>query len=91
MSYLKGITLFGLLLALIAVPASAQDYRGNIYVNVTTEDGDAVVGATVLAVGAGGTRTADTNDQGQVRFSRMDPGYYTLEVSMDGFNTAVYE
>ena len=90
MSYLKGITLFGLLLALTVVPAIAQDYRGNIYVNVTTDDSP-VQGATVLAVGAGASRTAETGADGQVRFSRMDPGYYTLEVSKAGFNTAVYE
>ena len=58
LSYLKGITLFGLLLALTVVPAVAQDYRGNIYVNVTTDDGEAIVGASVMAVGAGATRTA---------------------------------
>jgi len=91
LSYLKRMTLFGLLLALTIVPAIAQDYRGNIYVNVTTEDGNPVEGASVLAIGQAGSRTAMTGADGKVRFSRLDPGYYTLEVSMDGFNTAVYE
>ena len=91
MSYLKSMTLFGLLLALTIVPAIAQDYRGNIYVNVTTDDGNPIEGASVMAIGQTGTRTAETGADGKVRFSRLDPGYYTLEVSMDGFNTAVYE
>ena len=91
MSYLKRISLFGLLLALTVVPAIAQDYRGNIYLNVTTEDGTPVEGASVMAIGASGSRTAETGADGFVRFSRLEPGFYTVEVSKDGFNTAVYE
>ena len=89
MSFLKRSVLFGLLLALSVAPAMAQEYRGNLFVTVATEDGSAIEGASVTLSGPGGTRTAESAGDGRARFTRLDPGFYTLEVAKDGFNTAV--
>jgi hypothetical protein len=87
---LKRFLVLSLLFSIVAVaPALAQEYRGNLYVNVTTEDGSAIVGAKVTVSGIGATRTSETNDAGEARFIKLEPGTYTVEVSKDGFNTLI--
>ncbi len=87
---LKRILVLTLLFSLVAaLPALAQEYRGNFYLKVVTGDGAPIVGAKVTVSGIGATRTEQTNDKGEVRFIKLEPGSYTVEVSKDGFNTLI--
>ena len=58
---------------------------------VSDESDNAVSGASVKIVGDTVTRTVETNDRGQARFIRLEPGSYTIEVEKQGFNIAVYQ
>ena len=86
----KRLAVLFVLLAIVAVPAMAQEYRANLYLTIVTEDGSPVSGANVKVSGIGAERTGQSDDQGKVRFIKLEPGFYTVEVSKDGFNTAVY-
>ncbi len=87
---LKRSTAVAMLLFLSALaPALAQEYRGNLYLTVSTEDGRPLVEAEVAISGFGGRRTAMTDDRGQVRFIKLEPGRYEIEIGKDGFATKI--
>lgn len=77
--------------ALIVSPAFAQvGYEGNIYLTVNDEDGAPVEGAEVKVIGSDYTRTGATDADGKVRFIKLHPGAYEIEVGGEGFNTQIY-
>jgi len=83
-------SVFGLLagLLLAALPAAAQTAGGTVYGTVTDESGAVLPGATVtLSSEEIGSRNTVTGQQGEFRFLNIDPGPYTLSVTISGFAT----
>ena len=67
----------------------AQVTTGNVIGAVRDESGAVLAGvAATLASPAlpGGPQSTVTNDQGQYRFTRLQPGIYALKVELPGFN-----
>jgi hypothetical protein len=73
----------------LSCPVSAQETAGSATGSISgtvTDVSNAVVpGATATVVGAGVTKTATSNDQGQYSVSGLAPGPYTVTVSKAGF------
>jgi len=78
---------------LVAVPASAQEYRGRVQGLVTDSTDALVVGATVVLRNTGtGVQTGSTTDAaGTYLFDLIEPGTYTVTVELKGFNRFVQE
>jgi hypothetical protein len=76
------------LLAVVAVPASAQT-TGTVAGRVTAEDGGVLPGVVVEARGPAlpGTRTATSDGSGIYRLTLLPPGSYTVTFALDGFAT----
>jgi Carboxypeptidase regulatory-like domain len=74
-------------LAVLAAPASAQDYRGRLQGTIVDESKGALPGVSVTlrndATGVSVTRT--TNDEGRYIFDFVDPGVYTIAAELQGF------
>src|SRR5713226_5719278 len=70
-------------------PASAQILYGSLVGNVTDPNGGVVPGAaiTVTDQGTGIAKTTTTNPTGAYQFIDLQPGTYTLKVSVSGFKT----
>ena len=81
----------GLAIALVAGLSSAalaQISTGSIYGKVTDEQSAVLPGATVTLTGANiGARTTHSGSGGEFRFLNLDPGTYTVAVSLGGFAT----
>lgn len=63
---------------------------GNLSISVTDTSGKALGGATVIISSPtqiGGARTAATDTSGRVRFVRLAPGNFKVQVSAAGFQT----
>jgi len=67
----------------------AQILYGSLVGNVTDSTGSAIPGAQVMITNdeTGTERTSETNETGVYRFSTIQPGTYTLQVRLDGFQT----
>src|SRR5206468_2625583 len=81
-----------IVLILHIVASKAQVTTGNIIGSVRDESGAVLAGVTAtLASSArpGGPQSTATDEQGQYRFTRLQPGIYTLKVELPGFN--IYE
>jgi trimeric autotransporter adhesin len=80
--------LCGLALLAVATPALSQTFHGGLR-GAVREAGAVVPGASVTltneATNAG--RTTQTNHLGEYAFVNVDPGDYTLKVSMQGFKS----
>jgi hypothetical protein len=76
-----------LLLALTAGHALAQSTTGSIIGTVRDSTGGALPGVTVTAVNQsnGATRETVTDELGAYRVTALNPGLYTLEVVLTGF------
>jgi len=73
-----------------AVPAQAQTMTGNIIGAVRDSSGAVMVGVKATLTSPqlpGGPRNSVTNERGEYRFSRLEPGVYSLKVEFPGFNT----
>ena len=83
--------LLGLALALALGSASgawAQISTGGVYGKVTDESGAAMPGATISLKGENiRPTTTVSGSQGEFRFVNLDPGTYTLAVSLVGFGS----
>src|SRR6185295_4203178 len=59
-------------------PAMAQEYRGNLFVEVLDQAGAPLEGVTVTLIGRDFSRVQSTGKDGKVRFTRLEPGPYQL-------------
>src|SRR4051794_39455037 len=75
------------LVALLAVSASAQIQSGNIFGKVQAKDGSALPGVTVTLTGAG-TQSTVSDATGNFRFLSLSPGTYGLKAELAGFGTS---
>ena len=76
------------LLLLAAVPLLAQTYHGGLR-GAVRDSGGVVPGVHVnlLNEANGTTRSALTNADGEYAFVQVEPGIYTVKVTMQGFKT----
>ena len=82
------------LLAVAALPVSAQVQTGSILVRVTDAQGGAVPGVSITLsspVLVSGTMAAVTDSGGVNRFPSLQPGIYSVKVELQGFRTVVRE
>ncbi|HSF99597.1 MAG TPA: TonB-dependent receptor, partial [Vicinamibacterales bacterium] len=82
---------FGLVLVGVSSAyAQGGSATSSITGTVLDSSGGAIPGATVVVTGAaGGSFTAFTNAQGVFALPSMNPGTYTVTVTLSGFKTAV--
>ena len=80
-----GLALVALLV--VAAPATAQVPTGNLFVDVTDNEGNALPGATVTVAGQGAPKVQVTNAQGAARFLGLGPGRVGVTAELDGFST----
>jgi hypothetical protein len=82
-----GIALAAALL-LAAPPAAAQDYRARVQGTVNDSSGTAVLPGATVTLTNDATRVAVTqlaNANGRYLFDFVEPGIYTMNVTLDGF------
>lgn len=92
--FCKRTVLLGLLLSftlICVLGAGAQEYRGSISGTVTDPTGAAVPGAKVTAKNnaTNAQLTVGTSGQGTYTIPDLDPGAYTVTVTVTGFKTLV--
>jgi hypothetical protein len=77
------------LLALLALPASAQRTTGEVLGVVKDDTGGFLAGVTVTVKGEKivGSQTVVTNAQGLYRVAGLPPGTYTIVYTLSGFTT----
>lgn len=80
-----------LVLALLVPAALAQEFRGSLIVTVTDEAKNPIVGATGTLTGKDFSRSAATNEKGELRFIRLDPGVYDLRIVMVEYRPVTYQ
>jgi hypothetical protein len=89
-SRVQFIALIAVAFSVLAVPASAQQSAttGTFRGRVTSADGQAVVGAQVVArnTATGVSRGALTDSEGRYAIPLLQPGPYTLRVTSIGFS-----
>jgi len=78
-------------LAGLGLPAFAQVNTGNVYGNVTDEQGMAVPGGTATLTGPAAPMTTSVEANGLFRFLKVPPGKYTVTIVMPGFTTVTRE
>jgi hypothetical protein len=76
---------------LAAAPVAAQEYRGNLFVEVRDDAGKPVAGAELTLSGNDFARTSTTGEDGKSRFVRIEPGAYRLTASAKGFAKVTIE
>jgi hypothetical protein len=78
-----------LAIALAAAPVLAQygQSTGGIQGRVTDESGGALPGVQVTVRGPGAPKTVYTDARGEFRITNLDPGTYTLALTLAGFQT----
>src|SRR6266404_652625 len=76
-----------LLCALLPLAVSGQSVQGTLLVAVEDSAGGRIAGAgvTVTLEKAALSRSANTNDRGEVRFESLPPGTYSIAVHASGF------
>jgi hypothetical protein len=82
-----------LAIALAAAPALAQfgQSTGGIQGRVTDEQGGVLPGVQVTLRGPAAPQTVYTDARGEFRVANLDPGTYTLTLTLAGFQTVVRE
>ena len=83
----RRLAMVGVVLA-TAVPLLAQTYHGGLR-GAVRESGAVVPGVTVMMTNEanGTTRSTVTNKDGEYAFLQIEPGTYTVKISMQGFKT----
>jgi hypothetical protein len=82
------------LMAVAALPVSAQVQTGSILVRVTDAQGGAVPGVSVTLASpvlVAGTMSGVTDAGGVNRFPSLQPGIYSVRIELQGFRTVVRE
>jgi hypothetical protein len=76
-------------MAVSPIPVSAQVLYGSLVGNVTDPNGAVVPAASVIATdqGTSVTSTTTTNGAGEYNFVNLQPGTYSVKVSVSGFKT----
>lgn len=87
-SNVRAAMVAALLIALVAVSASAQYQTGNIYGHTKDGDGAVLPGVTVTLSGVGAPLTTVTDNSGHFRFLNLSPGTYTIKAELTGMGTA---
>ena len=88
----KGWLFIALAVLLAALtPVLAQEYRGNLFAEIQDESGNPVAGATVTLAGGDFSRTATSDAQGKVRFTKLEPGTYRLTAAAPNMKSIVLE
>jgi hypothetical protein len=84
---LRRIVITSLLALASATAASAQSYHGSLRGMLQDSAGNALPKATLLLVNEATNIKRETiaNMNGEYSFEKIDPGRYSLEVSLDGF------
>jgi Carboxypeptidase regulatory-like domain/TonB-dependent Receptor Plug Domain len=85
------LTLVGMFVLSLALPAAAQTPGGNVTGSVRDEQGAAVPGSEVTVHGSDATFRFTTNGDGAFRFLDLPPGAYQLAAALSGFRTATRE
>src|SRR4029077_13089529 len=80
------IAVIGLALLAFSGALLAQQLTGNIFGNVTDEQGGRLPGVTVTLSGIGAPKTETTDARGEYRFLNLSPGNYTLSYELQGFS-----
>jgi hypothetical protein len=75
----------------LATTTSAQTLVGSVEGVVKDEQDSAVPGASVSLIGKSGTRSATTGSDGAYRFAGVDPGTYSVQVALPGFQTVRHD
>src|SRR5574339_1257404 len=93
---LNRLTVFCLcvtLLAAMAAPSSAQDFRGRINGTVTDNTGAVLPGVTVTATSPAliQPQVQVTGADGSYRFLALPPGVYDVSFELSGFQTVKHE
>ena len=91
---MKKLSMYAVVLLLLATGAFGQPQRGSVTVTVEAPDGSRLPGATVTASSDQTLtrRTVLTNEQGVADLIALDPATnYLVETSLDGFQTAQSE
>jgi hypothetical protein len=78
------------ILAMVGVPAIAQQNSGNLFGTVIDNEGARLPGVTVTLTGPSES-IAVTDAEGQFRFLNLDPGNYQIEANLDGYGSVIYE
>jgi len=74
-------------LALVAMPAVAQEQTGDVHGTVKDDKGEVLPGVTVTLKGATTAPQVQTSDEkGQFRFLQLYPGTYSLKAELEGFS-----
>jgi hypothetical protein len=71
-------------------PGKLKGGYGNLYVDVLSEQGSPLPGATVLLQKNGNEAVQVSDAQGRVRIPGIADGSYTLKVELEGFSTIEY-
>src|ERR1044072_7868083 len=82
------------MLAVVALPVSAQGQTGSIVGRVTASQGGAVPRVTITLarpVVVAGTTTGVTDSGGVNRFPSLQPGLYSVRLELQGFRTVIRE
>jgi hypothetical protein len=82
-------TLAILSLLLFATSALAQMQTGNLYGEITDNQGAALPGVTVTVVGGPAPQVQITDAEGRFRFMGLTPGHYEVQAELEGFSTFV--
>jgi hypothetical protein len=78
-------------LAGLGLSAVAQESVGNVYGRAADENGAPIPGASATLAGPGAPKSTATDADGRFRFLAVQPGRYTVTVSMTGFTTLTRE
>ena len=76
-----------LILLLMALSVSAQDFRGVLYGQVKDPSGALIPHAKVTATGPSQTYTGETSGNRELSIPFVQPGRYTVSVEAKGFKT----
>jgi hypothetical protein len=85
----RALALTALALLLFATSALAQLQTGNLYGEVTDNQGAALPGVTVTVMGGPAPQVQITDAEGRFRFMGLTPGHYEVQAELEGFSTFV--
>lgn len=85
----RALTLATVALLLFGTSALAQLQTGNLFGEITDNQGAALPGVTVTVMGGPAPQVEITDAEGRFRFMGLTPGRYELQAELEGFSTFV--